>query len=297
MKLALKSERSRVSALDVRDGGGWASDPALTLGLSVFETLAVSPSGALLECEAHLARLSRSASWLGAPLPPLTTLRERLSELAQEASLQRPKGHLTALRYTLSISGRDALTTRFYPMSYVGAERHLTLILSPPSPHLPRFVKHSSRAEWRLAAMRANADEALLCDLTPPGTPQGHVELLEADLSGLCALRNGALICPPDDGRRLPSVGVARLSRWAQELGAPVHCQPLFLNEFPQLDALLLCSSLKGVCLVTRLSLADERLSAQWRALNEWSALLSGPSAALYLQLLAKARRALGCDA
>jgi branched-subunit amino acid aminotransferase/4-amino-4-deoxychorismate lyase len=281
-----------MSTLDVSDGGGWSSDPALTLGLSVFETLAVTPSGDLLECEAHLARLSRSATWLGAPLPPLSTLRERFAEVAQETSQQRPKSHLTALRYTLSISGRDALTTRFYPMSYVGAERHLTLILSPPSPHLPRFVKHSSRAEWRLAATRECADETLLCDLTP----QGHVEFLEADLSGLCALRNGALICPPDDGRRLPSVGVARLSRWAQELGAPVRCQPLFLNEFPQLDALLLCSSLKGVCLVTRLSLADERLSSQWRALPEWSSLLSGPSAALYLQLLAKARLTLGCE-
>ena len=66
-----------------RVSGDWPSDPALTLGLSVFETLAVSPSGELLECEAHLARLSRSAAWLNAPLPPLSSLRERLSEVAQ----------------------------------------------------------------------------------------------------------------------------------------------------------------------------------------------------------------------
>jgi branched-subunit amino acid aminotransferase/4-amino-4-deoxychorismate lyase len=139
--------------------------------------------------------------------------------------------------------------------------------------------------------MRANADEALLCDLTP----QGRVELLEADLSGLCALREGALLCPPDDGRRLPSIGVARLKRWAKALGAPVRCEPLFLCDLPHLDALLLASSLKGVCLVSRVSLGDERLNTQWS--SEWSApVLSGASADLYAQLLAKARLTLGCE-
>jgi branched-subunit amino acid aminotransferase/4-amino-4-deoxychorismate lyase len=291
----------------------WGRDPALTLGLSVFETMALHPSGALLDLAWHLERLERSARWLGAPLPERAQLQERLLSTAREVAdaHKRAQRHhntheLLALRYTLSVSGREDLSTRTYPRAEVGGLKRVALLWAPPSPYLPRWVKHSSRAEWRLAAHAMGVDEALLCEGLSGGVEdqrwgEGALELLEGDLSGLCLLREGALICPPQDELRLASVGLRRLRGWAEALGAPVEEQRLILSELREGDALLLTSSLKGPCLVSELRCVDPRLLARAEEVKGLK-LATSPKAlcpkslALWAGLLSSAWAYLGAD-
>jgi branched-chain amino acid aminotransferase len=205
-------------------------DPAMTLGLSVFETL-YAEAGRPRALWAHLRRLEGSARAIGAPPPDLARVADELKGAAAGA-----RG-ACALRYTLSQSGASWLTTRALDLALTSAPRSAAPITSPPSPFLPRTVKHSSRAEWRLAARALEVDEVLLCDLDG--------EVLEADQSSVFFLYEGVLISPPDDGRRLRGVARAGLLEAARGLGVPVVVAPLSLRA-PR-EAIVLTSALKGV--------------------------------------------------
>jgi branched-subunit amino acid aminotransferase/4-amino-4-deoxychorismate lyase len=223
--------------------------------MSVFETLAVSPSGGLLELDWHLDRLSRSAEWLRAPLQA-DHLKARLYRALDEwrdAQKSASRDHRLALRYTLSVSGRDDVSIRSYPREYMGGTVTVAPILSPPVHWLPRSVKHGSRAEWRVAALALEVGEVLLCD--------ADGELLEADQSSVFAIDSGRLIYPPlRDGRRLESVGLRRALRVAERLGAP--CVEAKLTLKASYDLLCLSSSLKGVALAEPTGAEGPHLSA-----------------------------------
>ena len=217
------------------------SDPALTLGLSVFETL-YAEGGRARALERHLRRLAGSAELLGAPPPDLGAVGEELRAAAARAAGP------CALRYTLSLSGASWLAARPLDPVAAAAPRAVAPICAPPSPFLPRTAKHSSRAEWRLAARALGVDEALLCDVGG--------EVLEADQSSVFVLREGCLVSPPDDGRRLRGVARAALLEAARALSVPVLVEPLTLRA-PR-EALLLTSALKGVTHARRVSCPAE---------------------------------------
>jgi len=277
-----------VSAAPQRD---WLQDPALSLGWSVFETVGVSPSGALLELDLHLERLKRSAEWLGRRAPARAELEARLKRAAELAALEldpeATSPQLIALRYTLSVSGRDQISHRLYSSDYIGSKLRVAPLLAPASPYLPRSVKHSCRAEWRAAARTFEVDEVLLCD--------ERGELLEADQSSLCALHQGRLIYPPlSDGRRLKSVGLTRLLRCAAELGLPSLQSELHLTDDHEL--LLLCSSLKGAALAHLVGEGDPRLSECKRGLVGQRALseVSAASVEAWGAILAQLKGSMG---
>lgn len=269
--------------LTAQGGLPWEIDPALTLGMSVFETIGLSPQGELLELEPHLARLERSALWLGAPLSRGSLFSRLKSACAESRDLHRGP---SALRYTLSVSGQDHISVRTYDERYVGGEVTVAPLLSPPSPYAPRVVKHSSRLEWRAAARRFGVAEVLLCD--------ERGEVLEADQSSVFALQGGRLLYPPyQDGRRLESVGLRRVLRCAQALGVPCLERPIFLTD--QVERLCLSSSLKGLALARPSHQGDQRLNLGSPGLLTSVAGEGDPkSEALWVALRAQVRAEMG---
>lgn len=243
----------------------WETDPALTLGMSIFETFAVSSKGEILALEDHLERLSNSAHWLGISFSS-SSIKVRL----QSALDAWYSAHLgfeesdqpLALRYTLSISGLDHISIRSYPREYVGSIIKVAPILHPPSPYLPRTIKHSNRAEWRYAARIHQVDEVLLCDELG--------EILEAEQSAIFALDHGVLLYPPfQDGRRLESISFKRILRLSKDLGFKVREAPIKIYE-PR-EMLCLSSSLKGIALAHMMGHGDPRLRYEHEHQLQWT--------------------------
>ena len=84
-----------------------------------------------------------------------------------------------------------------------------------PSAWLPAWVKHSNRAEWRVAKQQKGVDEILLYD------QQQFV--LEASRGNLFLARGDALYTPKANGRILDGVGRRSTIELAKEVGIPVY--------------------------------------------------------------------------
>ncbi|MCB9796166.1 MAG: aminotransferase class IV [Alphaproteobacteria bacterium] len=208
-------------------------DVGFLRGLTIFETWR-SYSEVPFRLEAHLERLVASAASATLPPPDLGVLRAELEQVAGPDHVTRV--HLTAGGQRV-VSGRPV--DPLYVRKPIRAAWHEVL----PGRGMPGSVKHTSRADWLVAARRAGVDEVLLV------TPEG--ELLESNLSNVIAVIDGALVTPPADGRSLPGVTRAAMLEAAAEAGLPMREEKLLRGQ--QLEALYVCSTLKELSPVVEL--------------------------------------------
>jgi branched-chain amino acid aminotransferase len=182
-----------------------ADDPAVTLGWSVFETLAWPEA----ELGPHLARLAASAAATGIAPPDPDVV---AAEIARAGGAV---GGPARVRVTLTGGGRRLV--RAEPLDPARRHQPVRAARGPhrDDPFLGGAVKHGSRAGWVVAVRRAAVDEVLLVDEAGRFT--------EGTTSGILAVIGGVLWTAPHDGRILESTTVTSLLRDAAALGLPVR--------------------------------------------------------------------------
>ena len=247
-----------------------AFDRGFQLGDGVFETLRAR-AGRPTELTAHLARLHRSASGLGIPLPADIDARlaSGIAELLAAGGLDGPDGD-ASIRITVS---RGAFHTRgvlppdedvpptvviqAWPVVAAPAghlERGLRLIASsvrrdPQNPLV--MLKTTSRAEYvfaRLEARRAGADDALFLTVDD--------DLSEGTSANIFLVRRGAdgvldLATPSLDCAILPGTTRSWLLDWARGVGLRPVEGHLGRRDLAGADEAFLSSSVAGVLPVT----------------------------------------------
>ena len=230
------------------------SDRGLLLGEGLFETL-LAWEGAVLEADAHLARLSRSARALALPLTWSAAALAAAFAAVLDANGLGGQGR-AILRLTLTggdgprgllppASPQPRLLITARPAAEAPADP-ATVVIAPfavaaASPL--RGHKTLSALEQVLArrhAAAAGADEALLLNTA------GH--LVEASAANLFLVRGGRLLTPPLADGALPGVTRARVLALASEAGIPATAdRSLTAADLAAADEAFLTNSLIGL--------------------------------------------------
>lgn len=183
------------------------TDPAVTLGWSVFETLLVERRTVRALGE-HLDRLEGSADAAGiGPVP-----REAIERDVALAATQGPEN--ARLRITLTGGGRRIVSVEPLDLSRVHHPIRAVRGSHRDEPFLGGAVKHGSRAPWVVALRRSGADEVLLVD--------ENGRFTEGTTSAILAVVDGAVQLAPEDGRILPSTMRREVIARARQLGVEV---------------------------------------------------------------------------
>jgi branched-chain amino acid aminotransferase len=239
------------------DGRGWLdgrpmrvaemslalTDPAVHVGLSAFETLAVR-RGHALELDQHLDRLDRSASRIRVPLPERTVL----ESTAREAAAAEPTG-CGWLKILVTRGGRWAVLTG--PMDPQEEGRPVSAVLLPwrRDPQDPLAgVKCTSYAQLELGleeARRLGADEGLWRN------SRGH--LTEGSSSNLFVVVHRTIRTPGLREGVLAGVVRDLALRASRELGYVVHEGRLRVHRLVRAHEAFVTSSLGGVRPLVRL--------------------------------------------
>lgn len=229
------------------------TDRGLLLGEGLFETL-LAWEGTVLEQDAHLERLGRSARALALPLAwSAAELGAAFTALLEANDLQRGRAVLR-----LTLTGGDGPRGLLPPAS----PQPRLLITARPAAEAPvdpatvviapfavaaasplRGHKTLSALEQVLArrhAAAAGADEALLLNTA------GH--LVEASAANLFLVRGGRLLTPPLADGALPGVTRARVLALASEAGIPATAdRSLTAADLAAADEAFLTNSLIGL--------------------------------------------------
>ena len=213
------------------------TDPALTVGWSVFETLRVDEDGDAPHLDEHLDRLYGSCAGAVIPFPGADVLRTEVHRAAARC------GYPARIRITLTGGGRRLVVAT--PLDLQRRHRPVRAARGPhvDEPFLGGGVKHGSRAPWVAAVSRSGVDEVLLVDRNDRFT--------EGTTSGILAVVDGVLYTAPHDGRILASTTVTALIARAQALGVPVRLEsPCALGPW---DGLYIASATRDIAPVIEL--------------------------------------------
>jgi len=213
------------------------TDPALHVGLSVFETLAVR-RGRPLELAEHLDRLGRSAARLRVTLPP----RDALAYTVCEAAAAESTG-CGWLKILATRGGRWAVVTG--PMALDEEGRPVSAILLPwrrdPADPLAG-VKCASYAHHELGleeARRRGADEGLWRN--------SHGHLTEGSSSNLFVVVRRTISTPALREGVLAGVVRDLAIRAGRELGFDMHESRVRVRRLASAHEAFVTSSLCGV--------------------------------------------------
>lgn len=203
----------------------------------IFETLLVV-DGRPVELDAHLDRLAASARELFGP-PAMARVAGPARVLA--ASSAREPG-LARLRLTLAPDARGALdlsaTSADLDAATVFPSADSGAALAPVA-----VAGGLGRHKWADRRLLDQTADALYGEV--PLIVDGDV--LEAERANVFAVRDDALITPPDDGRILPGIARARTIGAARELGIEVRELPISLDDLYDADEIFLTGSIRGI--------------------------------------------------
>lgn len=199
----------------------------------LFETLLVA-GGEPVELDAHLERIGRSCEeLLGAPLPP------RTRELVREHAAGVPLGRLR-LTVTAAPQGPRAEAT------VAAVEPELVF----PSPEHGAAALRTLRLSGGLGAHKW-VDRAALVGFQEPEVAllvdDGDGCVLEASRANVYAVREGAVLTPPTDGRILPGTARRALLEVAFAAGIEVREQRLTLDDLLTAEEVFLSGSVRGL--------------------------------------------------
>lgn len=211
-------------------------------GLGVFETLLVV-AGRAVELEAHLERLAASLEELyGEGLPP--DLPERVEERAHGVAAG-------GLRVTVSPGPAGGLRVRIPPPRPLppGAFVSLYGTKEPSAPVEGRGVVVPGGLGPHKWADRSLLEEAA-AGMPPDAAPvvlDADGAVLEASRASLFAVRGGALLTPPLDGRVLPGIVRAAALGIAAAEGVETREEALSREDLAAAEEVFLTGSLRGV--------------------------------------------------
>lgn len=218
----------------------------------VFETLLVA-DGRPVELEAHLERMAVSLRTLFGAEPGDEA---RDLALASAAGLRLGRLRLTARPrrdggVELEARADEVEPAMVFPVAERGAALRSLAVPGGLGPH-----KWADRALLEQAeASLPSGSVALLRD--------GDGTVLEASRANLFAVRGGALLTPPADGRILPGVARARAIEVARAAGLEVREEAVTLAELTGAEEVFLTGSLRGIEPVGSLDGAELRSAGE----------------------------------
>jgi branched-chain amino acid aminotransferase len=251
-------------------------DHGLTVGDGVFETIALRQGTAKAPTR-HLARLARSASGLGLPVPDI----EELHRAVGETIAANPGIEFGALRVTYTSgpgtvgSGRDDVTT-----TTIVAARHLsppppvTDVITVPWPRNERGalagLKTTSYAENVKALAEAHkrgASEAIFANTTGA--------LCEGSGTNVFVVIDGQLITPPLSAGCL--AGITR-GLIIERAGVDVHERDVPIDELRHAEEAFITSAIRDIQAIA--SVDDQPLGSApgpltQKAIHAYAALLA----------------------
>jgi branched-subunit amino acid aminotransferase/4-amino-4-deoxychorismate lyase len=184
------------------------TDPGVTLGWSVFETLRAR-DGVAEHLDAHLDRLGQSCDASLIPMPARQQLHDDVAEVARRV------GGVARIRITLTGGGHRAVHAEPLDPSRLGAAVRAVRGSHRDEPFLGGGVKHGSRGPWVVGVRRSGVDEVLLVDRDDRFT--------EATTAAIVAVIDGVVWSAPEDGGVLPSTTCALLLDRARGRGVEVR--------------------------------------------------------------------------
>jgi branched-subunit amino acid aminotransferase/4-amino-4-deoxychorismate lyase len=213
------------------------ASPAIQSGLGAFETLAVRDQR-VLDWEAHLDRLERSADYLGVTAPD----RERLAEAAT-AVAGEVAGGLGWLKIVAVRHGPVAVFGGAIDPSEIGGSASAILLRwrrSPTEPLAPyKTLNYAPFVVGLEEARRRGADEGLWLNT------RGH--LAEGCTSSVFVVWRGKIFAPAVRDGILPGVTRAIALEAARGLGVVIHEGKVRLRRLETADEAFLTSSVRGV--------------------------------------------------
>ncbi|WP_152191286.1 aminotransferase class IV [Georgenia satyanarayanai] len=231
-----------------------ALDRGLTVGDGVFDTCVVV-SGRPFALRRHVARLVRSATTAGLPVPPADVVTSAALDLA--ARLEGGSGRLrvtwTAGPLPAGAARADAsptllLTASAEPVPHPGADgpRPRTAVVVVPWVRNERSplvgVKSTSYGENVLAlehARRRGGTEAVLANT--------REELCEGAASNVFLEADGELLTPPLASGCLAGVTRELVLEWAQQAGLPVREAVVPMAHFLAAEHAAVTSATRGI--------------------------------------------------
>jgi branched-subunit amino acid aminotransferase/4-amino-4-deoxychorismate lyase len=186
-----------------------ATDPAVTVGYSVFETMRSDAAGALHRVPHHMDRLRRSARRMGIVLPPLDRIADEMRQVAVGVGVP------AKVRVTISGSGRYVITGEVLEASRWQLPIRAVRGAWRDDPFLGGAIKHGSRAGWVAEVRRTGADDVLLVD--------AEGRFTEGTNSAILAVMDGVLWTAPHDGRILESTTCLDVLERAASQGVPIR--------------------------------------------------------------------------
>jgi para-aminobenzoate synthetase/4-amino-4-deoxychorismate lyase len=213
-----------------------AAGPRPEPALGVFETLLVA-DGRPRELDAHLARLDASLGVLfGAQCP----------HGARALVLDRASGaELARLRLTVAPADDGGPLAADVVVARVDAA--LVMPDWDRSVELAPLVVRGGIGAHKWADPRHHAGAE--ADVAPrvPLLLDGDGAVLEASRGNLFAVRDGALVTPPADGRILPGVTRDRVLRLAERLGLPAREEAIALDAMLEATEVFLTGAVRGI--------------------------------------------------
>lgn len=198
----------------------------------LFETLLVT-TGRPVELDAHLARLGASCELLlGEALPEHTAALVR--EAAAGVRLGRLRLTVTAGPHGAAVqaSAAEVDPAIVFPSPQSGAAELRTL----------RLAGGLGAHKWvDRAALESIREPAVALLIDHDGA------VLEASRANVFAVRDGALLTPPTDGRILPGIVRRAVIEVAAEEGIRLREEPLSLDDLRGAEEVVLSGSVRGL--------------------------------------------------
>jgi branched-subunit amino acid aminotransferase/4-amino-4-deoxychorismate lyase len=223
--------------MPVRDLSISLSDPAVLVGMGLFETVALR-DGNLLQLAAHLDRLAAGARKITISLPA----RERLERTCLAAA-RAESAPYAWLKLLVTRDCRWIVVTGPMDATEEGAIARAVTLPWRRERRAPLIeLKTTSYAQNQYAmehARKLGADEGLWLN------SRGH--LCEACFSNLFVVRRGALITPAVGEGLLPGIVRATVIRTARAMSVTMHQGRIRRKQLMRADEAFLTSSLCGL--------------------------------------------------
>ena len=232
-------------------------DRGFLYGDSVYETLRTA-GGHLVEWQAHVDRLHRSAEGIGLELPfDEPTLRAAVRETLDAAGNTDSRVRIVVTRGTgpmmLDVRGTEDPQLVIFVQPHVELEdaayaRGVAAHIIGAAPVSHPGLKTGNYLPNILALKRAielRGDDAIVCNR--------EGEVAEGATSNVFMVRGGELLTPPIEAGLLQGITRERVLGLCAELGLVVHERRFTPDELRAADEVFLTSSVRGVMPVTRL--------------------------------------------
>ncbi len=220
----------------------------LHYGDGLFETL-LKIDGVVPDLESHYQRLVKGCSQLYLPVPTLSWLKYKLTEVTQDSDTC-----IVKIIVTRGVGGRglklpDADQSSVFVLSYSYTRpSHAALKVSVCDTRLPinanlSGLKHLNRLDYVLATIelskKTDKDEAILCDT------DGFI--IEGIISNLFFCKDSLIFTPSLSLSGVDGIMRSKIIAYSDKIQRPVHIGRFRLDQLLHADEIFLCNNVQGI--------------------------------------------------